>query len=675
MSHHDIDENHVADPPQDDLVSRLKKRVANHPIGASIIIITAVVIALSQAVPPIVSLYEYLTVQTRDTDYLDDENFKIGQREYFHDNDDEAAYVAYLAAANDENPLAQAAIAKFLWRGLIGPKDEDGAKYWATKALPQLNRLVAVDHAEALYTLGWLTNNGVGVAKDEKKAISLYERAAWKGIAWAQTNLGAIYEAGENLPKDAVKAEYFYTLAANQGYVPAQYELALLYKYGDDGVPIDLAAAMNLFSLAANKGDADAQYHLGDMYRFGKGAEIDLEKAVHFYTLSANQEKDSAQWALAYCYSKGLGVEKDPKRAVSLYTLAADQGHSSALNNLSILYRKGEGVAKNLNKAITLLQQAADNGHSSALNNLGWQYEIGEGVPKDLNKAFELYSRSAELKNSSAHVNLGILYRYGDGVEKNAQTAAKHYQLAADQNNAKGQTYLGELYEFGDGVEENAVKAVELYQLAYEQGNQRAQMRLGAAYMYGMGGLDTDEEKAKALLLDAADNNENLANWFLSSLHANKESPLYDDEARIRYLKTAAENGHFCAQNNYGVYLEENSPESAEEAVTWYAKAASQGHQRGLKNFIAQLELGNATESDIALVRDYYLEQAGKQNIHANLILADWHNRGVIVEKDIMKSVSYFFEAKKLGSDEADEKIAAVLAPQHTFAATCPTNI
>ncbi|MEI8608778.1 SEL1-like repeat protein [Enterovibrio sp. Hal110] len=74
--------------------------------------------------------------------------------------------------------LAQAAVAKFLWRGLIGQKDENGATYWAQKALPKLEKLVAVEHAEALYTLVWLTINGVGVAKDEKKAISLYERAA-----------------------------------------------------------------------------------------------------------------------------------------------------------------------------------------------------------------------------------------------------------------------------------------------------------------------------------------------------------------------------------------------------------------------------------------------------------------------------------------------------------------
>ncbi|MFL7012875.1 tetratricopeptide repeat protein [Enterovibrio norvegicus] len=675
MSHHDIDENHVTAPPKEDLVSRLKKRVANHPIGASIIIITAVVIALSQAVPPIVSFYEYLTAKSSDTDYLDDENFKIGQREYFHGNDDEAAYVAYLAAANDENPLAQAAVAKFLWRGLIGPKDEDGAQYWATKALPQLNRLVAVDHAEALYTLGWLTNNGVGVAKDEKKAISLYERAAWKGVAWAQTNLGTIYEAGENLPKDAVKAEYFYTLAANQGYVPAQYELALLYKYGDDGVLIDLAAAMNLFTLAANKGDADAQYHLGDMYRFGKGAEIDLEKAVHFYTLAAEQGHDNAQWSLAYCYSHAIGVEQNLQRAFELYTLSANQGNSSAQNNLAIMYANGQGVEQDQVKANQLYQLAADQGDATAQNNLGVNHEIGKGLPVDLKKALALYMQAAEQAHASAQINVGIFYRYGKGVEQSDEKAAEYYALAAAQNDAEGQTLLGELYQFGKGVEKDNEKAVDLYKRAHAQSFPRGSMRLGAAYLYGRGGLEKDEVKAKTLIESALTSEEQLSHWLLSILYGNKESALYDETLNLTHLKAAAESGHFCAQNNYGVYLEENAPENTKEAVTWYAKAASQGHKRGLNNFIAQVELGNATESDIVLVRDYYLEQARKQNIRANLVLADWHNRGVIVEKDIMKSVSYFFEAKKLGSDEADEKIAAVLTPQHTFAATCPTGI
>ena len=102
MSHQDVNANQATESPKEDLVSRLKKRVANHPIGASIIIITAAVIALSQAVPPIVSFYEYLTAKSSDTDYLDDENFNVGQREYFTENNHQAAYKAYLTAANDE---------------------------------------------------------------------------------------------------------------------------------------------------------------------------------------------------------------------------------------------------------------------------------------------------------------------------------------------------------------------------------------------------------------------------------------------------------------------------------------------------------------------------------------------------------------------------------------------
>lgn len=67
-----------------------------------------------------------------------------------------------------------------------------------------------------------------GATKDPVAAINLYRRAAEKGYAGSQNNLGDLYEAAEYLPKSDDFAVYWYTRSAERGEPTAYLSLSTL---------------------------------------------------------------------------------------------------------------------------------------------------------------------------------------------------------------------------------------------------------------------------------------------------------------------------------------------------------------------------------------------------------------------------------------------------------------
>jgi len=67
-----------------------------------------------------------------------------------------------------------------------------------------------------------------GINRDAKAAIELYRKAAYRGYAGSQNNLGDQYERGEALPKSDLFGVYWYTRAAERGEPTAYLSLSTL---------------------------------------------------------------------------------------------------------------------------------------------------------------------------------------------------------------------------------------------------------------------------------------------------------------------------------------------------------------------------------------------------------------------------------------------------------------
>src|SRR5437879_3626977 len=68
-------------------------------------------------------------------------------------------------------------------------------------------------HASDQFTLGVCYGDGIGVDKDEQKAVELYQKAADQGYASAQFNLGVCYGNGIGVERDEQKAVELYQKA------------------------------------------------------------------------------------------------------------------------------------------------------------------------------------------------------------------------------------------------------------------------------------------------------------------------------------------------------------------------------------------------------------------------------------------------------------------------------
>jgi TPR repeat protein len=81
-------------------------------------------------------------------------------------------------------------------------------------ALKELQPLADKGNAEAQVYIGFMYDNGEGLAQDYRQAVLWYGKSAEQGNANAQYNLGMMYANGLSVPQDWVQALKWFNLAA-----------------------------------------------------------------------------------------------------------------------------------------------------------------------------------------------------------------------------------------------------------------------------------------------------------------------------------------------------------------------------------------------------------------------------------------------------------------------------
>lgn len=152
--------------------------------------------------------------------------------------------------------------------------------------------------------------------------------------AMLQFSLGQAFEAGLGVEKNDYKAVEWYRRAAEQGLIGAMHLLAQKYDSGE-GVPYDREEAARWYLSAARGGLPDAQFALGEHYLFQ--AEIDSrnsERAAFWYRKAAEQGHSNAQLILGGLYEDGRGVQQDLGQAEFWFRKSAEQGNLQAKASL-----------------------------------------------------------------------------------------------------------------------------------------------------------------------------------------------------------------------------------------------------------------------------------------------------------------------------------------------------
>jgi localization factor PodJL len=160
---------------------------------------------------------------------------------------------------------------------------------------PGMRKAALEGNVNAVYEIGQRAADGVGMARDPRLALRLFERAAAAGFAPAQFRLANMHEKGVGTARDAQLAMNWYRRAADKGNAKAMHNLAVLIAEGADG-KADYSAAAAMFRQAAEHGVRDSQYNLAILLGRGLGAEQDLVQSYTWFAVAAREgDADAAK--------------------------------------------------------------------------------------------------------------------------------------------------------------------------------------------------------------------------------------------------------------------------------------------------------------------------------------------------------------------------------------------
>ena len=483
----------------------------------------------------------------------------------------------YRKAANAGDASAMYSLAKMYERGRGVAKNRTEAMQWYRKAAKNgdvnaRNKLAslqpAAKSADELYKTGFAAYG----RRDYPAALTALRAAAAKGNADAMHRLGYMYEDGIGVASDKTEAVRWYRKAVDRSHIKAMLKLAWLYQTGS-GTAKNLPEAFRLYRRAADKGNAAAMFNVGIFYQNARGVARSLTQAALWYQSAAAKGETSAMASLASLYDRGEGVAKNPARAADLIYKSLAGGSRVFLFGLDYVdddWSKAFRIAlqKRL-KAAGLLNAPADGNFGPAsiraikkLASLPVKKSTAPAKPaslsigqlntlankayaaKDYKKAMGYYRRSAALGSDYAITNIGFMNHLGKGVPVNYPEALRWYRKAAGNGYGWAMYNLGSLYEFGRAVTKDYTQARYWYTRAAGKGEIGAIYGLGYLNDKGLGGT-RDPDKAAEFIFKALQ-----MKYRFALKQMTKKSRYWSKPFRISLQKRMKQAGYYTGPVN-----------------------------------------------------------------------------------------------------------------------------
>lgn len=305
---------------------------------------------------------------------------------------------------------------------------EDGRKPDYKKGIAWYEKASEGLNVEAINTLGWLYEEGVGVEQDMAKAEELYYKA-WQ------------IENGEYVsPEEA---------AAAQEAMPEELDWDWDAIYRGEASEEEYAALHAWLNYHVERNEPECANTLADMYRSGFGVEQDAQKAIELYERSAALGCTMALTNLADTFRYGMGVEQDANKAIEYYEQAVEQGDAQAMASLGrMIYIDEGGVEQDKERGAELYRQAAMLDNLDGINYYANHLNV-KGFSTDdtelCREALELYLRATELGDINAWAEAGDIYNSDNLGQYDCVRAEECYLKGAELGDATAMFQLCEM--------------------------------------------------------------------------------------------------------------------------------------------------------------------------------------------------------------------------------------
>jgi len=165
----------------------------------------------------------------------------------------------------------------------------------------------AADLPTAIYMLGVLTEDGVGIERDAALAAEHFHKAAELGHRGARLKWRAALIDGKVVPQDIVLGESWLRRAALAGDGRAAEMVGNLYTKGGT-LPPNYAEAASWYHRAAEAGNVAAARSLSSFYMTGAGVPKDEGEAARWLRVAAEAGDLNAQVDLAHQLLEGTNL-------------------------------------------------------------------------------------------------------------------------------------------------------------------------------------------------------------------------------------------------------------------------------------------------------------------------------------------------------------------------------
>ena len=215
----------------------------------------------------------------------------------------------------------------------------------------------------------------------------------------------------------------------------------------------------------------------------------------------------------------------------------------------------------------------------------------GEGVKKDAAEAFKYMQAAADLGHADAMGGLGYFYSQGIGVPKDPEKALEWFRKGAEKGSAKSQHNLGISLmkaQEANPDDKQVTEAINWIRKAAEQKLPEANLTYGIYAYMGEKSIAQNYELAATHFQIAADHGLADAQNYLGAMNENGQGMAIDDEQAITWYRKAAIQGHIRAQANLGFAIGTNNADENKqnEALAWLSIASQQGDVSADKGLI-----------------------------------------------------------------------------------------
>lgn len=223
-------------------------------------------------------------------------------------------------------------------------------------------------------------------------ARTAYLVEAENGNAHAMFRIAEMYWNGLGMQKNNERALNWYTRAAEAGHLDAAYQTARLFMDGEV-VITNYRQASHLFELALEGGILKSGLPLGRLYSTNATGKVDMPRAVEKLEKAAldpdggDHVREAAYFLSQIYIEDNPGLVKNQETALKWREIAANNGHVAAIADMGLRYYNGDGVVKDPNKALRFMTIAAENGNAASQFNLGLFHYQGVGTDVNFGKA------------------------------------------------------------------------------------------------------------------------------------------------------------------------------------------------------------------------------------------------------------------------------------------------